>query len=33
LVHQSAGGPSNVTVDGASETFEELRRCIVPATQ
>jgi uncharacterized protein (TIGR03083 family) len=30
---ESAGEPSGVTVDGAREAVEELRRCIVTATQ
>jgi hypothetical protein len=30
---ESAGEPSDVTVDGAPEAVEELRRCIVIATQ
>ena len=30
---ESAGEPSNLTVDGASEAVEELRRCIVTATR
>jgi len=30
---ESAGGPGDVTVEGAPEAVEELRRCIVTATQ
>jgi hypothetical protein len=30
---EGAGGPSGVTVEGAPEAVEELRRCIVTATQ
>jgi hypothetical protein len=30
---EGAGSPSDVTVNGAPEAVEELRRCIVVATQ
>jgi len=30
---EGAGGPSDVTVEGAQEAVDELRRCIVTGTQ